>query len=115
MQSSTNGCCAQASPRADRLAGVVLIGERPKIDPEANERVPTRYDSCDAGFFRLHPGEVLDLVHLGKSIEICPDLARDADPVAVLMPWAQYKELISMRDRAAAIFGGMQPQTQRAG
>ena len=109
---STNGCCGVSHSEAgSRLAG--LTG-KPEIKPDYETDPRTDFgSSCSTTYFRGNASEVLDLVGLGKTIAICVDLAPDADPVAVTMPWADYRDLISMRAKIAAITGGMQPQ--RAG
>jgi hypothetical protein len=92
---------------ANRLVGVMFEAP-PTIEPEPKTDTSAPYNACDAGFLRTHPAEVLDLVQLGKTVEIRVDLAPGADPIGVLMPWRDYEELRSMRARIAAITGGMQ-------
>jgi hypothetical protein len=103
---STNGCCVH-SP-AERLAGLIG-GQKPTIEPDVVDQTALALSQCNTGYFRNQPAEVLDLVGLGRTIAICVDLDPTADPVAVVMPWGQYRELITMKDRIAAITGQMQP------
>lgn len=106
----TNGVCQHPShsEAGSRIAGV--LGPKPKIEQDYETDPQSLGNPCHASMLRAKPAEILDLVGTGRTVEIIVDYApAGTEPIAVVMPWAQYRELITMRDRAAAIFGGFQP------
>jgi antitoxin (DNA-binding transcriptional repressor) of toxin-antitoxin stability system len=110
--SNDNGAATRA-PHSECLAANRLVGvmfpPAPSLAPADLEPAGTgTYNACDAGFLRTHPAEVLDLVGAGKTVEIRVDLARDAAPIAVIMPWRDYEEFCSIRAKISAITGTMQ-------
>ena len=100
---SSNGftATAQASDRPATL--LPLAPAEPDPDPYVASRV-----TCSTGFFRERGAEVLDLVGLGKTVEVALDLAPSAPPIAAVVPWAQYEGMVAMRAKIAAITGGFQ-------
>lgn len=110
---AANGCCVPPSTHDQAVARLVgvTIPKPPKGEPDPMPYATTEgaFAAIDAGFYRNRPGEVLDLAVCGRTVEIGLDLAPGSEPIAVLMPWCRYRELIDMRDRIAAITGGMQP------
>lgn len=102
--SSSNGFAATAQA-SERLATLLpLAPEEAEQDPYVAPKV-----TCSTDFFRQRGACLLDLVALGKTIEVALDLAPSAPPVAVVVPWAWYAETIAMREKIAAITGGFQP------
>jgi hypothetical protein len=101
----SNGCCAHTL--ADRLAGMTAT-LKPQIEPEEIAERPGSLVQCSTKFFRDCAPEVLDLVGIGRTVYVNLNLAPDADAIAVVMPWAEYYELITMRDKIAGITGAMQ-------
>lgn len=106
----TNGChTVNHSEAGSRLAD--LLAAKPTIAPESAYETDPRSSvrsTCGSGFFRSNPADVLDLAQTGRTIEVCLDFADGAAPIAVVMPWRDYAELIAMRDKIASITGSMQ-------
>ena len=113
MQSSTNGCCHAPShtEAGSRIAGV--LGPKPKIEPdnEAGEfTAPYGAEPTGrAGFYDSTRPRCSTWSVRERTVErskYAPD-----DPIGVMtVMWSEYRDLMSMRDRIAAITGGFQPK-----
>ena len=114
---TANGAAATTHP--GRLASAMnLVGamkaDKPEI-PDAEPTIATHETVAIAstGFFRDRPQDLFDLCSLGgKTVEIYWHLGRPGGsdvPCAVMVPGAEYAELVAMRDRIRSIAGKFGP------
>ena len=110
---STNNCQAPSHTEAgSRLVGLVGPVPIPATDPAADAYAAVKV-TCTPSFFRDRAADVLDLVSLGKTIEVTLDLAPSAPPIAVVVPWAEYCRFIDMRTKIESITGQMQRAAEK--
>jgi hypothetical protein len=107
---SVNGTAQPENRTAGYLPGAMKTIDEPKH--QGGQAVGV---VANTGFFRDRPQDLFDLCAFGgKTVELYWDLGQPeatAKPTVVLMPGAEYLELIAMRDKIRAITG----QVARAG
>jgi hypothetical protein len=108
MIGNNGAAAAYAGGPAARLSE--MLGPKPTIEPDRGDepKPPEAKITCSTDFFRQDAARVLDFAYLGRRVEVCLDLAPDADPIAVVMPWDEYRALMEMRDKIHSITGSMQ-------